>query len=344
MDPRSPLKTSLKRGALVAAANWQVVLIQFLAESAFKLLLAVPMVGGAFLVAVVVGADVVELLRGDARDILSTIAGALVARPAALAAFTAAFLVVLLGGSALMFLIKGGTVSVLVAADRHAGPIEQPPLRLATLQRGGRFTLERFIGGCGALFRRYLVLGLGLIAVYAVSGLAYLFVVFGGYRVLGDRVLFLGWTLIAALASSALVVWITIVNLLYLLVQIVVAVDGVGLPEAIVRIGRFLRADLKDIAGVFGIVLVLVALATAASILATVALGFIAFVPLVGLAVLPIQLASWLLRGVVFQYLGLTALGAYLTLYRWFAAGSGHGASWPEGFSQAGPRTIGRTA
>lgn len=344
MDHRSPLKTSLKRGALVAAANWQVVLVQFLAESAFKLLLAVPIVGGAFLVAVVVGADVVELLRGDARDILSTIAGALAAHPAALAAFTAAFLVVLLGGSALMFLTKGGTVAVLVAADRHAGSIEQPPLRLSTLQRGGRFTLERFIGGCGALFRRYLALGLCLIAVYGLSGAGYVAVVFGGYRLLGDRPLLLGWTLIAALASSALVVWITIVNLLYLLIQIVVATDGVGLREAIRRVVGFLRADLKDLAGIFGIVLVLVALATAASILATAALGFIAFVPLVGLAVLPIQLAAWLLRGLIFQYLGLTALGAYLTLYRGSAAGSGQTSSWPEGVTQSGPRTIGRTA
>ena len=38
--------------------------------------------------------------------------------------------------------------------------------------------------------------------------------------------------------------------------------------------------------------------------------------PLVGLAVLPLQLAAWLLRGFVFEYLALTALGAYLTHYR----------------------------
>jgi hypothetical protein len=41
----------------------------------------------------------------------------------------------------------------------------------------------------------------------------------------------------------------------------------------------------------------------------------IAFVPLVGLAVFPLQIAALLLRGLVFEYLGLTALGAYLTLY-----------------------------
>ena len=40
--------------------------------------------------------------------------------------------------------------------------------------------------------------------------------------------------------------------------------------------------------------------------------------PLVGLAVLPLQLAAWLLRGIVFEYLALAALGAYLSHYRWY--------------------------
>ena len=57
-------------------------------------------------------------------------------------------------------------------------------------------------------------------------------------------------------------------------------------------------------------------LATIASILATAGLGLIAFVPLVGLAMVPLQVAAWLLRGFVFEYLALTALGAYLTQYR----------------------------
>ncbi len=45
----------------------------------------------------------------------------------------------------------------------------------------------------------------------------------------------------------------------------------------------------------------------------------IAFVPLVGLAVVPIQIAALLVRGLVFEYIGLTAMGAYITLYRRFA-------------------------
>ena len=37
---------------------------------------------------------------------------------------------------------------------------------------------------------------------------------------------------------------------------------------------------------------------------------------MVGLAVLPLQLVAWIFRSIVFQYLSLTAIGAYLRLYR----------------------------
>ena len=53
--------------------------------------------------------------------------------------------------------------------------------------------------------------------------------------------------------------------------------------------------------------------------LATAALGLVTFIPFVGLAALPLQVLAWLLRGLVFQYLGLTVVGAYLKLYGTFA-------------------------
>ena len=51
-------------------------------------------------------------------------------------------------------------------------------------------------------------------------------------------------------------------------------------------------------------------------------LGLIAFVPLAGFVVFPLTAAGWLLRGFVFQYLALTALGAYLTQYRHYLRGA----------------------
>ena len=70
----------------------------------------------------------------------------------------------------------------------------------------------------------------------------------------------------------------------------------------------------------FLVVFALVVAATLASALAWSGVGLIAFVPLVGLAVFPLQIAALLLRGLVFEYLGLTALGAYVTLYQGYVA------------------------
>jgi hypothetical protein len=329
------LKSALKRGGLLAAANWQVVVIQFVAESTFKLLLAVPIVGGALLMALLLGRDFVDLLRGDLRDILAGVANGLMARPAALVAFIFSFLVVLLGGAAFMFLVKGGTVRVLEEADRTTGPVEQPPVNWDAFVDGARFSVDLFAGGASRFFRPYWWLGLMLIGAYVLSGGLYLAVLYVGYRLGGHGVLLLGWTVVAAVLSSALIVWITIVNLLYLLTQIVVAVSGRGVGWALGEVFRFLRKELWDVIGVFTIILVLVVLATGASLGATAGLGLIAFAPIAGLAVLPLQLGAWLLRNLVFQYLGLTALAAYLHLYRTRgpAAAKGARASGPRGSS-----------
>ena len=83
-----------------------------------------------------------------------------------------------------------------------------------------------------------------------------------------------------------------------------------------------LKVELWDVVGVFGAILLLVVLATVLSIAATAGLGLIAFVPIATLIVLPLQLGAWLLRNLVFQYLGLTALAAYLHLYQPLAAGA----------------------
>ena len=308
------LKLLLKRGALLAAANWPAVAIQFVAETTFQMLLAVPVIGAAILVAVLLGANLGELLQGTLRDIFTTIASALMAEPGAFVAFVAAFAVVLLGGSILMFLVKGGIVDVLVAAHRAAGPIEREPITFETFHSALTFTLPRFGGGCARLFRRYLALGLALMAVYAVSGGAYLAFAVYGYRAAAGRFV-LGWTFIAAIAAVLLVVWITVVNLLYLLTQVAVAVDDVGPADGFVAVLRFIRAAFRELLGVAGVVLAMVVAATLVSALAWSGVGLIAFVPLVGLAVIPLQLAALLIRGLVFEYLGLTALGAYVTLY-----------------------------
>jgi hypothetical protein len=315
MSDLASLKSTLKRGALITAANWPVVIIQFVAESTFKLLLGVPVIGGVLLVGLALGRDVDELLRGSLREVLTSVAGTLVDHPGAFAAFVLATALVVLGGSALTFLVKGGTVSVLVRGSTLAGAVERPPLRLAAVQRAAAFSVTAFTAGSAYLFRRYLRLGLILLAAYAVSGGAYLAAVVGTYRLAQEAELMVAWTMFAALASSVLLVWISIVNLVYLLVQMIVAAEDTSVRRAARRLATFVRRELRSVTLVFLVLLGLVALATIASMLATAGLSLVSFVPLVGLAVFPLQAGAWLVRGLVFQYLGLTALSAYLSIY-----------------------------
>jgi hypothetical protein len=232
----------------------------------------------------------------------------LMARPVVLTSVFLAVAVVAVGGSLFVFLVKAGTVATLVRSDADAGPIEEPPLRVSEVVRASRFSVDSYIESARSLFPRYARLGFMLMGVYVVSGLAFLVLVVR--REPGE-----GWSL-TALMTVAFVVWITVVNLLYLLVQIVVAADECSVATAGRRVAVFLRRNGSDVGWVLLLVLALILGATGASVLATAALGLVAFVPFLGLAALPLQLLAWLLRGLVFQYLGLTSVGAYLKLYR----------------------------
>jgi hypothetical protein len=314
--PHPPaLKTSLKRGACLAAANWPLVAVQFIAEGTLNLLLGVPVVGGIFLVVLLLGADVDEVMAGDVKQIIAAVVGALHANPAALVAFAAAFLVVLIGGSILTFTVKAGTVAILAEAESRAGPIERPPLRLAALRRANLTNIEPFLAGCRAFGRRFVKLGMCLLVVYAIT--IYLGFLVSGYAMVGSAGV-LGWTVLALLGLGPFAVWLTLINFFYLLTQMTIVVEDVGVRAAIARVTVFIRSSAREIAGIFGVVLLFVAIATVASILATAGLGLIAFVPFVGLAIVPMQVAAWLLRGIVFEFIGLSALGAYLTQYRYY--------------------------
>jgi hypothetical protein len=301
------LKDVLKRGALVAAANWPVAIVQATADSLFKLLIATPLIGGVFLVALVVGAEPIELMSLEWRELATTIASTLLIRPAVLAAWVAALAVVLGGGSLFVFLVKGGTVGVLARGERHAGLIERPPLMPEAIGRASAFSIETFIECAAGLFPRYARLGLALNAVYLASGSTY----FAFLARTADD----GWG-VPALLTAAFVAWITAVNLCYLLTQIVIAADDCSAVVAATRVLAFLQRESRAIGGVFLIILGLVALATGASVLATAALWLVGFVPFIGLAVLPLQLLAWVLRALVFQFIALASVGAYLKIYR----------------------------
>jgi hypothetical protein len=329
---RDVLKYSLKRGALVAAANWPVIIVQEIADSLFKALVAVPLVGGLFLMALVLGAEPVpadEVARSW-RELAAIIVTALVARPIVFAAFLAALGVVIIGGSLFVFLIKGGTVSVLVRGEAVAGPIERPPLHFSTVMTASAFSLEAFEAGARSLFPRYARLGGALMTAYFLSGSMYLLAVLAS-RNAGDS-----WGM-TALFTAAFVTWITLLNFLYLLTQIVIAAEDCGVGTAMRRVAQFLRRARGPVAAVFFVVLAIVVFATGASLIATAALGLISFVPVLGLTVLPLQLGAWLFRGLVFQYVGLSSLGAYLKLYRSSAMAT-EGVAFADWVAEAGHR------
>jgi hypothetical protein len=311
MSHRQLLKSTLKRGALIAAANWPVTFVQATADALFKLLVAVPLVGGLFLVALVLGAEPDTLFTLDWKDMAATIVSALLSHPAVLAAFLLAGAVVGVGGSLFVYAVKAGTLGVLVRSEREAEPIEDTPLHLDRVARTSRFSAELFIASARRLFPRYARLGLLLIGMYVASVSAYVALVMAS-RSAGE-----GWGM-TALLTAAFVGWITLVNLLYLLTQIVIAADDCGVRSAARRVAAFLRRERRSVLRVFLVVLGLVVGATGASFVAAALLGLIAFVPLVGLTVLPLQLLAWLLRALVFQYIGLASVGAYLNLYREF--------------------------
>ena len=305
------LKLSLKRGALVTAANWQVVLVQFVADTLFKTLVAVPVVGGLVLVALIVGGNPMELLRfDDLTQTISSMVGVLLAQPVALAAFAAAFGIIVTGGSIMMFAVKAGTVTVLLAGDRSAGAIELPPLRLSALREANQTTLERFTTGVRTLFFRYLRLGILLTVVYAIIGAAYVLFVFGPSLPQA-----LDNPLMVTLASLSVLVGITLVNFLYLLMQIVMAAENCGVLDAVPHVARLVRRRAKELGQILAAILALMLMATGVSILATTQLGLISFVPFIGLAALPLQVFAWLVRGVVFQFVGLTGVATYVRMH-----------------------------
>ena len=104
-------------------------------------------------------------------------------------------------------------------------------------------------------------------------------------------------------------------NFVYLLLQIVMAAEDCSVVSAIPLVGRLLRQRTRELGVVLAAILALMLMATGASILATTALGLIAFVPFVGLAALPLQVFAWLVRGIVFQFVGLTGVATYVRMH-----------------------------
>jgi hypothetical protein len=168
MPSALPLRAALKQGALVTAANWPVVLVEFALWSLYELALGVPVLGGAFMVTVLLGLDIGSLLGQGLEGTADLIVASLAAAPVALTAFLAAVGLVAAGGLVLVFMVRGGTLAVLVAGERAAADLHRAPLHVAAVRRASAWTLAAMHEGGRRFGRRMAGLAIALCAAYVV--------------------------------------------------------------------------------------------------------------------------------------------------------------------------------
>ncbi len=317
-----PLRAALKQGALVTASNWPVVVVEFALWALYELALGVPVVGGAFMVAVLLGFNVDGLLGQGVRETADLIIGSLSAAPVALAAFLAALALVAAGGLVLIFIVKAGTLAVLVEGGRAGADLHRAPVHLATLRRASAWSLATVYHATRHYGRRAAALAAWLSLAYVCIGGLSLAAIAFGFRLAADSAWANTWPVLVMLATSAGVLAVTVANLVFDLTRIIVVTDDCRIGEAFRRMRRFLVGDARQIIGIFAVTSLLLGLAATAWILATANVALIGFVPFAGLLVAPIQAAAWIVRGLLFQFAGLTTLSAYQTQYRRFASPS----------------------
>jgi hypothetical protein len=187
------------------------------------------------------------------------------------------------------------------------------------LRRAGAFSIESFLASVSRFGRRFVLLGAWLYVGYAILATLAVTTLTLATRLAARD----GWSVIlpvsAVVVTAVGLVAVGALQLTQALLQTIMTTDDCRLSVSVARLRLFLLHDARQVLGIFGVVLLLVVLATAASVMATTGLALIAWVPLVGLAVVPLQLAAWLMRGVIFQYMDLTAWSAYHTQYRRYA-------------------------
>jgi hypothetical protein len=321
MDPL-PLGASIRRGSLIVAANWPIILIDVAVESFCRLALALPIVGGALVVTTFAGSDLQSVLADGVRATADLVVGGLATEPLALATFLAAVALVAVGGEAVLFIVKAGTLAVIAGADARAGDLQQLPLSAATLGRVRVFALETVVESGRHFSRRGIVLALWLGLVYAAVGGAYLSLVHWGLADLGAPWM-PAWSVLVLLATSAVVVIVGVANLAYTLLRVVIVTDDCGIGEAVGRLGRFVMEDARQVIGVFAVIAGIEILAGAVALVAAGGLAPIGYLPVATLLLLPLQAALWVVRSLIFEALSLVGVAAYQTQYRRFGQARG---------------------
>jgi len=312
------LRGALKRGVLMVSANWPIVLIDFAVESFCRAAMALPVLGGALMVTSVVGLDVGRVVSGGIAGTADVVVGSLASAPAALGAFFGALALVAVGGEAVLFIVKAGTLSVIVRADRTAGEPQRLPLGIDALRLCRAFELRTLIDAGQRFARRGLIVALWLGAVYAAIGGVYLAVVAGGLFSLGSRWV-PAWSALVLLATSGAVMVAVLANLAYTLLRVVIVTDDCDVGTAVGRLVRFVVEDARQVIGIFAAIGGIQVVAGALTLMTAAGLAPMAYLPLASLVVIPLQIAIWIVRGLLLESLSLCAVAAYQTQYRRFS-------------------------
>ena len=314
-----PLRAALKRGAVLVAANWPIVIIDFAATSLYKLALSVPVLGGSVVVATFVGTDVGSMMGDGVRSTADLVVGSLATAPLALAAFLLALGLVAIGGEAVLFVIKSGTFSVIVTADRQSGDVHRMPVGAEALERASTYSLRATLDGAVRFGWRAVTLALWLGVGYAVVGSLYVAAVSTGIDPDSRWSWLPAWPLVVFLATGAGIVLIALVNLAYDLLRAIVVTDDCSVSSALTRLRRFVVTDARQVIGIFAVICGVQIVAALVSLLAAAGLAIVGYVPFVSLIFVPLQAAAWVLRGLLFEALALSALATYQTQYRRFS-------------------------
>jgi hypothetical protein len=305
------LRSLLLYGGLIAGANWPVVIAQAISESIVKALAAIPVAGAAMLLWLLSP----NAAPGPAIDSAAAALTALAAEPAALAGVAVSAIVAALGAMAFGAVVKAGAVAVIVAGEARARAASAGTRRVPPVAAARAWSTARFTDGCRRFGARFVRLGLALAVLEAVVAFGYASAIVQAYRTFVS--LAASWWIapaVAAVSVMALTVSIA-AELGYRLTQLVVVADDCGIGAALRGAGGFVRREALVVARLCLAALLMSALAFAIALVAAAAFGLVSFVPVAAVAVLPLQAAVWVVRGLTLPFIDLAALAAYASVY-----------------------------
>jgi hypothetical protein len=318
--PPLHLRAALRRGFVLVIANWPVVLIDFSVSAFAHATLLVPVAAGALMVGTLVGTNLgVELGMGivPAAEMIFRL---LASSPEALIAFALATAIVWLGAELLVGIIKGGTLSVIVEADRAAGELGRRVIGTTEMIAAGRFSAERVVDGARRFVRPMSKLAVVRSAWYLVLAGGYLMLLAAAVTAGPFSVSGAAWSAVVLVATSTVIVGASAINLACDLARVAIVTDECSLRVAFGRVRRFVVEDARQVIGIVSVIAGIQIVAASVALLAAAGLAPVAYLPVVSVAVIPLQIAFWILRGLVFELASLSSVAACQTQYRRYSS------------------------